>query len=358
MKSIIFSICVFVLILFGSSTQAAEAIVPCASLSSSNLNKLDEVYSLGEIRVFYTRKNPASGTSHKLPAHSTADTNNNHVPDFVENIALQAGISREAFNSLGFPDPLESARYRVSKRIDINLLNFSGNGVAYDKAVRYPSAPNRGNVCTLRIDISVNLQDKAPFTTRWFIVTHEMFHLFQYGQTLFKRRWMNEATAKWAEYALRPRSFYPLGTPTYTLPKTKCELLDIVASPHSARANRLWSRLADLLGLLEGDIRLDSDLLDARYVDGNFVLKDATLEGSGIVNAVYQTLGAEDDIVSYVKGWPYHDWAEPNQTSSTHDPRIFQAIKRVIVQINSADPEVTGFLDAIDQFDDPGISCP
>lgn len=326
--------------------QAQEEIVSCASLGSAELNKLEKVYALDGIRVFYTEQATSSGTDHRLPAVPQAYHNDNDIPDFVENVARQANVTRKAFNVLGFRDPLDGPKYRAVKFIDINLLNLSGNGLAYDSAQHYPAAPGRGTDCTLRIDISTNLELSGKFTTRWFVVGHEMFHLFQYGQTLFKARWVNEPTAKWAEYASRSGPFYPLGSAPYTLPSTMIELeATVISAPFSVTANRFWSRLIDLVASEDDDLLVPDHLLSEQYTDGEPVIKDGTLRGAALISAIYQTLDAEDDIVSHVKGWNPYNWAESNQTDAAHNLRILATIQRAIRRTGVSQPELAAFLD-------------
>jgi hypothetical protein len=326
------------------SARAQDAIVRCLSLSSPDLNQLEKVYTIGDIRVFYTEQAPKTGTDHRLPAVSQIDANGNGVPDFVEDVAKQADISRKMYAALGFRDPLEAPKYRGVKYIDINLVNMAANGLAYDNPIYYPAAPNRGPACTMRVDISVNLELAGKFTTNWFVVGHEMFHLFQYGQTLFKRSWANEPTAKWAEYSMRVGEFYPLGTP-YTLPASLSDFqTNIVGAPTSTVANRFWSRLIDLIDSRDDALRVPDYLLAERYTDANAVIKDRKLRGSAFIVNVYQTLEAEDADVSHNHGWNPYDWPESDQTSNTHDLRILSAIQRVVRRSGISNPELDAFL--------------
>ena len=89
-----------------NNSYAQNYIVPCVNLSNVELNKLENVYISGDIRVFYTTTAPASGLDHRLPTQSQADNNANGTPDYIENIAIQAHAARRAFNINGFRDPL------------------------------------------------------------------------------------------------------------------------------------------------------------------------------------------------------------------------------------------------------------
>jgi hypothetical protein len=345
MKLNILMSCLFAFASAGvGAVSAQEKIVNCVALSNVDLNKLEKFYILGDIRVFYTEQAPVTGADHRLPAVSQVDLNANGVPDFIENVAKQADIARKLYNALGFRDPFESAKFRAVKHIDINMLNMAANGLAYDSGVVYASAPNRGADCTLRIDLSANLELSGKFTTNWFVASHEMFHLFQYGQTLFKRSWINEPLAKWAEYSLRTAAFYPLGTPVYTLPGTLSDWRTVVAAPTSIAANRFWSRLIDLTESTNDVLRVPAYLLSEKYTDGESVIKDATFRGAALISAYYQTLDAEDDILSNVNGWSAYDWPEADQTSASHDGRLLTVLQRVIKATGVANPELDSFL--------------
>ena len=339
----------------GAHGQTPEKIVPCNPLSHPELKKLERVHSLGDFRVFYTERPPSSGVDHRLPPQSAIDRNGNGVPDFVENVAKQAEAARQTFNLLGFRDPLESPRYRAVRFIDINILNMAGNGLAADSPIHYSSV-GRTSDCTLRIDISSQLetqmvgtpgnQYQAELTKHWFVVAHEVFHLFQYGYTQFKRGWINEPVAKWAEYTMRMQASYPT-SPDYTLPATLEEFqTHIAAAPTGTTANRFWARLIELLDTSSDELRVPIELLMTEpYVDGQLIFKDDALRGAAFIGAVYQTLDAEDDIVSHGNGWNYHNWAESDQTSATHDARLLRAIQRVLQRSGVSNAEIRALVE-------------
>lgn len=327
----------------------------CSSRSSEELNKLEKVYSIGDVRVFWTEQAPAAGQDHRLPSLSTVDDNSNGVPDYIENIARQADAARRAFIHLGFQDPLNSPRYAAVRFIDINVLNMAYNGRAYDSAVYYPDAPGRGNECTLRIDISARLETRwigppdrrmqAEFTKHWFVVGHEVFHLFQYGLTQFKRAWINEPTAKWAEYVMRRRGLYPLDVPEDGLPRSSDELrASVIDVPVKASANRFWSKLIVLADATSGEMSLPEHLRFQTYTDGEPVFKDNALRGAPFILAVFEALAKKDRIVSVTRGLDPLRWPENTQTSSDHDALALSVIQRVVRDLRGADEPVNGFL--------------
>ncbi len=90
--------------------------------------KLEHHYQIGTIRVFYDTKG-----EHAVP---TTDANHNRVPDRVEDIAKQTWVTQQILvETLGFPSPLESERYKEAEFIDVNILShkyLKRNSVAYD----------------------------------------------------------------------------------------------------------------------------------------------------------------------------------------------------------------------------------
>ncbi|UXS42980.1 hypothetical protein FY150_24570 (plasmid) [Agrobacterium tumefaciens] len=327
----------------------------CSSRSSEELNKLEKVYSIGDIRVFWTDQAPAAGQDHRLPPQSTADSNSDGVPDYIENIARQADAARQAFIHLGFQDPLNSPRYAAVRFIDINILNMAYNGRAYDSAVYYPDAPGRGSECTLRIDISARLETRwigpldrriqAEFTKHWFVVGHEVFHLFQYGLTQFKRAWINEPTAKWAEYVMRRRGLYPLDAPDNGLPRSPNEMrASVIDVPVKGSANRFWSKLIVLADATSGEMSLPEHLRFQTYTDGEPVFKDNAIRGAPFILAVFEALAKEDRVVSGTLGLDPLRWPENTQTSSDHDALALSVIQRVVRDLRGADEPVDGFL--------------
>ncbi|WP_226470655.1 hypothetical protein [Luteimonas panaciterrae] len=337
---------------FASPSLAQEAIVPCTFLPSTGVTPdatmaaLDKLYELGDIRVFYS----TTDVTHQLPVISRPDRNSNGVPDFVENVAKQVSVARKIFNLAGFRDPLESPRYRIVSKIDVNILNLpSYNGLAYDGAIRYTNLPLRGNACTLRIDINRNLQSTSEnFTTSWFVPAHEMFHLFQYGSTLYKNSMMAEPTARWSEYALRPNSEYQAIPPTVTpLPASRADLCTIINTPVSAPGYLMYTRLIELTDP-RNELRIPASSISSEtYVDGKAVIKDGLWRGSQIMSYLLQSLDAEDDAHSFETLREYHRWPEADQKSPTNIPRILHAIERTIDRMAITGAEVDKFKSAV-----------
>lgn len=354
-KLILRSIVIYIFFLVFTVRAGASEPRECSAQTSAELNKLESVYTLGEIRVFWTVMASERGPDHRLPEQSLADANGNAVPDFIENVARQAVAAREAFVDLGFRDPLDSPKYRDVRFIDINILRMNYNGSAYDSAIYYPAATARGEDCTLRIDISSQLETRligppgnqrlSEFTANWFVVAHEMFHLFQYGLTEFKRSWLNEPTAKWAEYALRRGEFYPLGAAPYTIPATQEEIeRDIIGKPIDAPANRFWTRLIELAETDADRQTPAKQLLPLAYTDGRPIFKDDTLRGTPFIVALFEALNALDKAVSRSEGWSPYRWRESDQISATHDLRLLRLVHDIVRDRTGHHPELEPLL--------------
>lgn len=327
----------------------------CVERKGGELNKLEKVYVYKGIRVFWTEQAPRSGRDHRLPQQSAVDRNNNGIPDLIENIARQADASRRAYVTAGFPDPLDAPRYRGVQFIDINVLKMKYNGLAYDAPLAYPGAPGRGTACTLRIDISSGLEtglrgpvDKRVqpvFTKHWFVVGHEMFHLFQYGLTQFKRAWINEPTAKWAEYALRRGSLYENRMEKYSLPGSLRSLqADVIDAPTSPTANLFWSKLIQLCGNSPRFQVLPKSLLEETYTDGEPIFKDSLWEGMAFIQNVYRGLQNEDQALPSQYGRDALNWPEKHQISSEYDARLIMLIQNAVRNCGAINSDNNVFL--------------
>lgn len=326
---------IFTLFAAAMSGQAhsQEIINPCR-VDNTNGNYPDNLqkFGLGQIRVFYTM----SGAHAVI---DTSDVNANGVPDYVENIARQADFAHKTFTHLGFRSPLESSRYRAAKYIDIGIKDLGGgNGLSYDELWRHPNIPLKTNDCALLMELDRNL---VGFPGNWAVVSHELFHFFEYGYTMFKPHWLNEAASKWAEYVLR--SGWSTGPSVTALPSTMVQMEASVFS--NSYPMTFWNRIIQFTDVSPSNaIYLPPHLTSATYVDGTFIMKDSTWKGLGFFQALYQALDAEDDILSAVNGWGQYNWSDTEQKNSAHNARLLKVIQRVIRRTGVSDPELDAFL--------------
>ncbi|MBX3021784.1 MAG: hypothetical protein KF799_08930 [Bdellovibrionales bacterium] len=315
---------------------SASGVRPCLVLKTAYVTKLDKVYKLGSVRVFYTvtANNPDA-------VLDQTDRNKNKVPDYVEDLARQITATRMALNSLGFVDPLNSPRYRAYgvKYIDVHVRNMAENGLAYDEANVYPNNALKENACTVQIDVSNKL---AVFPGTWSVGAHELFHIYQYGMTMFKRSWFLEGTAAWGERVIRLGGLRGSGlTP---LPSTPLALQQkVFAVPY----NELWDRLATLSDRTQGEFALSSNLMSETYVDGSRIFKDQKLVGIAFMKTVLKHLAQESDDISAQNNWDKYSWKEADQTDPRHEGRMIDAVQRAMMELGmdrAASSEISSFL--------------
>ncbi|WP_418132098.1 hypothetical protein [Variovorax sp. 278MFTsu5.1] len=329
----IFSVSVLTAAAIPLDARAQEIINPCRiENGTSDYPPNLQRYELGHFRIFYT-------TTGDHAVIDTADINANGVPDYVENLARQADFTHKALTFLGFRSPLESARYRAVKFIDIGVKDLGGyNGLSYDEPWRYPNIPLKTNDCTALIDIHRNL---VGFPGNWAIVSHELFHLFGNSYTMFKASWVSEAASKWAEYIVR--AGWSTGPSVTPLPSTMAQMETLVFPEHYPM--EFWNRLLQFMDASPNNsVYLPAHLTSATYVDGTYIMKDSYWRGMAFFLAFYQALDAEDDIVSAVNGWGQYNWLESDQKNVAHNQRILKVLQRVVRRTGISDPEINAFL--------------
>ncbi len=276
------------------------------------------IHQVGRIRVVYQMDGPN--------AVKPDDVNQNGLPDQVEDLMTQVNAARLLFvEILGFPDPLETERFRSARFIDIRIRNkniLGCNGTAYDEVQSFgiPGDPKG----TLSIGFCVSSSLEADNLTP----AHEFFHLIQYSTSYFKNRWYTEGTARWSERALGDGSLGPVH-PLVSWPLPEDKIAAVYAMSYDA-SEYFWNPLAaklDPKGLIPDSAEL-KHLQAMTYTDGTPVLKDLDLTGWQFVRDVIVELGKIDDLAFRELG--YDRWSEANQFSPRNNPFILQAVKVVV----------------------------
>lgn len=255
-----------------------------------------------------------------------------HTPQ-IKAMAAQLEAAQWLFASIfGVDAPMSMPRYRQVDRVEALLVPMKMAGIAYDETV-HATTGHEPAVCVLRIKIADHLRPRNVTPA------HELFHLFQYGLTMFKRPWLMEGTARWAESA-----FLASSPPERTLPQTADELQTFMQSSYSA--GPVWSRLTRLLdpaGLLDPPASIAS----LRYSDGSAVLASRRLHGSAFMGELFRALGEADQAMAKKAGFSPHQWTENEQRSPAHDAVIWQVLQRVAASHaarGAASPELERFL--------------
>ncbi|WP_353172486.1 hypothetical protein [Acinetobacter rudis] len=305
-----------------------NAAAPCLT-STSTLPSVDSVYKSGKFRIYYN-SNPANENY----LVDRTDLNSNGIPDYVENMAIQANATTEALTHLGFTHPLESNRYKgVAQYIDIHLIKQTGNGVAYEMAQNFVNKAIKEGKCSLTIHIRNNLNDfpgdyvQGSPENYWTIATHEIFHLYQYGSNQFKGGWYLEGMTYLMERLLREGS--QGGSGLTKLPASQAQMESAV---YTVPFNQLWHRLAVLSDNSNGQLNLPSELLNRRYIDGSKVFKDEKLKGHMFIKKALENMELKTDHLSAINGWDKHNWAEANQISPLNRPHMLKVIQETMYQ--------------------------
>ena len=267
------------------------------------------------------------------------DINTNGVPDQVEDVLAQTVAARLLFvEVLGFPDPLQTERFRTAATLDIWFKGAGPgvrNGTAFDELQRTRGVPGdpTGALC-IAFNVLTTLDPKKNVTP-----AHEFFHLIQYSVTYFKNRWYTEGTARWSEYGLLDGALGP-ADPLAAWPLPSDGTAALFARSYDA-AQTFWNPLAT---------RFDPEapfpdgpalqkLQAMTYTDGTPVMKDMKLRGWRFVRDVLLELGEEDDVAYREQG--YARWSEVNQFSPRNDAYILRAVERVAARQGGVRPQET-----------------
>jgi hypothetical protein len=302
-----------VAILPGQAVVASpETATVCKALHNKIDSQMEHVFVRDEFHVFY-----ALTGSQALPDRT--DRNANDVPDSVEDVAAQLVAARKLFSDvMQLRHPLQQARYAHASAIYVFLADIGkGRGSAFDEVSSYADVPDGKNRCVLRINLHRDnlVQGVSP--------THELFHLYQYGYSMFKVRWFTEGTARWAEYAIRSGQ-----APEQLLPADEVAL-DQRLLGRTYAAGGIWNRLAVLLDPV-GRLRLPVDLQAMTYLDGTPIVGDDVLHGVSFMRALLEELGKESLQVSRQEGWQSYSWHEADQQSAAYNAAILRAVLAAI----------------------------
>jgi hypothetical protein len=323
-----------VLVFLGLSHGVSTAqYVPCVNTRNANSEALDKKHELNGIRIFYT-----STGSNALA--TTTDFNVNGVPDYVENVAIQLDVSRKIFNSLGFKDPLESARLRAAQSIDIHLRDVSPYSVS---TIMYPVKYNYNNLMSDKCALVVLMSNTSLFDIEGGSTpAQRMFRLSQIGYSMFRRPWIYADVSNWASRSILSGA-YGTGYDSFQLPSTLIQMQDVFDSQNDA-GMKFWNRLAYLLTAETSTMQISQALKNRKYVNNSIVVKDDLWKGGAIIGAISQMLDVEDDMVDLQTNRPPYQWTESEQTSSAHDIRLLNLIQRAVRRTGVTSAEINGFL--------------
>jgi hypothetical protein len=276
-----------------------------------------EVHQHDRIRVHYETTGPH--------AADPKDENQNEIPDQVENLLLQTrGAWLLWIDTLDFPNPFESPRFKTASFLDIHLRSkdtLKSNGVAYDELQRFRKPSDPPDTLSISFAVATSVDPTQNLTP-----AHELFHLIQNGATFFKNRWYTEGTARWSEKGLGQGA---LGTGLRgTWPPTPATLerLDTLAYDACPQFWEPFLLSLDTPCVIPAD-RIPPELTALRYTDGSPVLKDHQLHGWPIIRRLLQELTQADDT-AYTERHLTR-WSEEEQRSPKNTPHIHRALKNI-----------------------------
>ncbi len=292
-----------------ASGLLAAALLPMASGAAWAVCKGNaeayrgEVYQKDEFFIHYSLQGE-NALEHR------EDLNANGTPDVVEDIMTQLVTMRDMLLHLGFRHPLQQPRYKGVQQIRLRMLAIEKKGLAFDSARSYP-----GGDCSLFITLGSHLKSGN------LTPAHELFHLFQYGYTMFKRPWFLEGMARWSESVLGAKSVAPA-----PIPRDSSARKAFFNRGYSA--SEVWYALAygaDPIGRLT----VPDSIASMRYVSGRKALEDTRLPGAPFILAVLEALGDADRKVGRENGMPRYAWPESFQRDPQHDEPMWAAIEGV-----------------------------
>lgn len=300
----------------------------CSSFELKSAKQLNRVYQKDEFYIFYSDKQKSRDRIQNLN-----DTNNNAIPDYIEDIAIQAVASRDIFKLAGFRHPLKSPRYKNVKAIAIYVHELKGNGLAYENSSRAPSATNlKNNLCFISISISNQLKDFPG--NYWTTITHELFHLYQYSYAQFKNAWYLESMANWAERALR-RDITPQTTQLRALPQNA---LQVNEQFFNKNYNHMWRRL--FFKQQKDAFLVPDELLKRTYIDGSLVFKDNVWYGTKFAKHFLTDLENSSIKISNEKKWNPYQWKESDQKLKQWNCTIFKTYQNNLKEFDKKDNEI------------------
>lgn len=303
------------LLITGSQAQISKA--PPATVASAR-RSLTKVHIIEKVRLYY-----ATEGEHAVSAE---DINGNGTPDQVEDVMTQTRVALQLWQSLGFADPLTTKRYQGTSWIDVHLISkdvLKSNGVTYDEIQRFQRAGDPEGTGSLCFNVATSVKASENLTP-----AHEVFHILQNSVCYFKNSWLTEGTARWSERALGEGGL-TAGLMPSTWPPDDVTMTSSIFTSSYDTAKTYWGPLLNLHdkdGKLPKE-KLPQSVIDARYVNGEPVLKDLDLTGWDLVREIFQALDDADEGVyqqRQLTRWSEKDQFSPENNAITH--RIVQEV--------------------------------
>lgn len=301
-RSILFFVCQVAFVFVCSSFSPIHA-VDC-KIKLRTLDGVWHEYQHGEFIIQYTLEG-----EHAL--QNPDDTTLSGIPDVVADLATQLDVMRDMLLKLDFQLPLESPRYKSqdARSIVVRFQNLPrGNGIAYDEVHK-----TRAGECVLLISIGKHYRSGG------LTPAHELFHLVQYGYTMFKRPWFHEATARWAETILGKTS-----VAARPIPDNEADRKAFWAQSYSAVS--VWYGLIKRCNQNHIRVAVPDHLSALRYRNGHPVILDEDIPGHEFIRQVLEQLGRLSDLITQKEGLRPHRWSEKVQRDPRYDAEMWSLV--------------------------------
>lgn len=297
--------------LFIFSTASVAADGGCRELVSKELKHLNSMVESYPFRVWYATKGKHAINNPELAFSLSGN------PDFIDDLILQLHAADKYFSKeLGLTPPLSQPRYSQAEFIDVHVVAMDrGNGVAFDEVIAEKiSKGTESYSCSIKMHINKELDLSRNVTP-----AHELFHLYQYSNSMFKVGWYLEGMARWVEQAfVGPSANYLNSRPVSSCSEVYLE---------SYSASRYWQELARIKKA--DDIFLPQEYLELRYTNGQPVFKTDTFKSGSILKSIFKRLEKESLQLSDKINLPAYQWPEKIQRSAMFNENICRAVESI-----------------------------
>jgi hypothetical protein len=240
-----------------------------------------------------------------ISVYYTGQGDNAFPADRVAPLLDQMAVAQRYYEQqLGLQPPLRMPRYQGQLRgIDVHVMRMpDSNGSAGDAAVRYRyrrfgDAP--GRVLTITVSTRWSPPNLTP--------SHELFHTYQYGYTLFKNRWFLEGMARAMEHPIEGDA-----GPAAPLPASRGGWNAVVGRSYGAEA--FWTRLMQVCEPACTPVRAAL----------------ARPCGGALVRSTLEAFQQMDQRASADRGLDPHDWPEDEQHSAANVPYMARGILNAV----------------------------
>lgn len=283
----------------------------CKELVFKELVDLPHMIESYPFRVWYATE--GSNALKSLAINSSVNDN----PIVINDLILQLHTADKYFSEvLKLTHPLSKQRYNKAEFIDVHVVDMKrASGIAFDEVIAEKSSLSADPFsCGVKIRINKKLNPSKNITP-----AHELFHIYQYSNSMFKSSWYLEGMTRWVEQAF----VGPKKRDRTAIIPSSCS--DVYKESYSA--SRYWQDLAKRKNAK--DVFISQDLLVLKYSNGQPVFKNSVFKHGSIIKDIFGKLEAESLKVSKKIDLSSYKWPERIQRSSRFDSNICKAVESI-----------------------------